>query len=87
LDRRHRLRGETRRVLGTVATTTFSDRRSHAANADGFTFAVDWSDALGNDWSVQQVTQQVIPGTDHGNSELWRATLPTVNPHERFNVG
>lgn len=66
------------------STLDFTYRRSHAAIADGITFAVERSDTLGNGWSVQQVTQQVIPGTDNGISELWKATLPKGNAHKRF---
>lgn len=68
----------------TGSTLDFTYRRSHAAIADGFTFTVEWSDTLGNDWSAQQVTHQFIPGTDNGISELWKASLPAGSATKRF---
>lgn len=66
------------------ATLDFSYRRSHAAVADGFTFAVEWSDTLGIDWSVHHVIQQVVPSTDDGTAELWQATMPAGEANKRF---
>ena len=57
-------------------TLEFTYPRSHAAVADGFTFVVEWSDTLGNDWSVNQVTQAVLSGTDNGTTVLWKASAP-----------
>lgn len=61
----------------------FTYRKSHAAVADGFQFAVEWSDALPAGWSVTGVTQALVPDTDDGVSTLWKATLPS-GPNRRF---
>lgn len=65
-------------------TLEFTYTRNHNAVADGFTFLVEWSDTLGNDWSVDQVTHSVMPATNNGISELWKASLPAGTAPKRF---
>ena len=65
-------------------TLEFTYPRSHDAVADGFTFLVEWSDTLGNDWSVDQVTHSVMPATNNGITELWKASLPAGTAPKRF---
>ena len=50
--------------------------RNHAAVIDGFTFAVEWSDTLVNDWSTTGVTQFLVPGSDNGFTEAVCASVP-----------
>jgi hypothetical protein len=51
--------------------------------ADGITFAVEWSDTLAHDWSAIQVTETLLPGTDNGTPELWKATT-SARTNKRF---
>jgi hypothetical protein len=55
----------------------FTYRKSHSAVADGFQFAVEWSNVLSAGWSVADVTQSLVPNTDDGVSTLCKATLPS----------
>ena len=66
------------------ANLEFTYTRSKAAIADGVTFAVEWSGTLGNDWSTFGVAQAVIPGSDNGTIQLWKATVPAGSGPKRF---
>jgi hypothetical protein len=58
--------------------------RSHAAVADGVRFTVEWTDTLGSDWSTQDVTEELVPESDDGLTELWRASVPAGSMGSRF---
>ena len=54
----------------------FTYPRSHAAVAHRIAFAVERSDALGSDWTTNQISEAPLPGTDNGATQLWRAAAP-----------
>jgi autotransporter-associated beta strand protein len=62
----------------------FTYRRSHAAVADGVRFEVQWSDTLANDWSHAGVSHALVPNSDNGTSNQWKATLPNASGQKRF---
>ncbi len=62
----------------------FTYTRNKAAIADGVTFAVEWSGTLGNDWSTFGVAQAMVPGSDNGTIQLWKATVPAGSGPKRF---
>ena len=70
------------------ANLEFTYTRSKAAIADGVTFAVEWSGTLGNDWSTFGstfgVAQAMVPGSDNGTIQLWKATVPVGTGAKRF---
>ncbi len=63
----------------------FTYTRGNAAIADGIGFAVEWSDTLAPaSWSTSGVTQAMIPGSDDGSSQQWKATVPAGSGLKRF---
>lgn len=58
------------------ATFEFIYTRSNAAT--DLTFVVEWSDTLGNDWSSAGVTQSMIPDSDNGITQQWKAIIPAA---------
>ena len=62
----------------------FTYPRSHAAVADGLSFAVEWSDVLAGGWNAVGVSESVVPGTNNGTTELWKAIVPQGNLGARF---
>jgi hypothetical protein len=58
------------------AVLEFIYPRSHAAVADGFHFAVEWSDGLADGWTVTGVSESLVPDADDGTAQLWKATVP-----------
>ncbi len=47
-------------------------------------FSVEWSETLGNDWSTLGVTQAMVPGSDDGTIQIWKATVPAGSGPKRF---
>ncbi len=58
------------------AVLEFTYPRSHAAVADGFHFAVEWSNGLADGWTVTGVSESPVPDSDNGTTLLWKATVP-----------
>ena len=71
-------------LVKNAATLEFTYPRSHAAVADGITFAVEWSDVLSGGWTTSGVSESVIPDSDNGTAQLWKATVPVGNNGARF---
>jgi autotransporter-associated beta strand protein len=51
--------------------------------ATDVTFAVEWSDDF-TTWSTAGVTQALVPGSDNGVTQQWKATLPAGVNGKRF---
>jgi hypothetical protein len=47
------------------------------------TFTVEWSDDF-TTWSTAGVTQALVPGSDNGVTQQWKATLPAGVNGRRF---
>lgn len=69
-------------ISGTLLEFTY--RRSHAAVADGVHFEVQWTDTLANDWSHAGVSHALVPNSDNGISNQWKATIPNASGQKRF---
>jgi hypothetical protein len=44
--------------------------------ATDVTYSVEWSDTLLSDWSTAGVTQSLVPGSDNGVTQQWKAVVP-----------
>ena len=48
------------------------------SSATDLTYAVEWSDTLtAGSWSTAGVTQSLIPGSDNGTTQQWKAVVPS----------
>ncbi|MBL9146158.1 MAG: Ig-like domain repeat protein [Verrucomicrobiaceae bacterium] len=52
-------------------------------SATDVTFTVEWSDDF-TTWSTAGVTQALVPGSDNGVTEQWKATMPAGANGRRF---
>jgi autotransporter-associated beta strand protein len=52
-------------------------------SATDVTFTVEWSDDF-TTWSTAGVTQSLVPGSDNGVTQQWKATLPAGVSGRRF---
>lgn len=56
------------------AALEFTYTRSEASLSDGVTFTVEWSDTLGNDWSIAGVSARTIL-SDNGTLQQIKVTV------------
>lgn len=52
--------------------------------ATDVTYIVEWSDTLTGAWSIVGVTQSLVPGSDNGITQQWKATMPSGANGRRF---
>ena len=68
------------------ATKTGSDLEftyTKNKSATDVTFTVEWSDDF-TTWSTAGVTQALVPGSDNGITQQWKATMPAGANGRRF---
>ncbi|MEY3897120.1 MAG: hypothetical protein RLZZ214_2641 [Verrucomicrobiota bacterium] len=53
-------------------------------SATDVTCTVEWSDTLNNDWSTSNVIQSLVPNSDNGVTQQFKATLPAGPNAQRF---
>lgn len=53
-------------------------------SATDVTFTVEWADDLAGPWSTGGVTQALVPGSDNGVTQQWKATMPAGTNGRRF---
>ena len=53
-------------------------------SATDVTFTVEWADDLAGPWSGGGVTQALVPGSDNGVTQQWKATMPAGANGRRF---
>lgn len=76
---------QTPRLKLNGATIEFTYTRSIAAMASGVTFTVEWSDTLADgSWTASGVAQSMVPGSDNGTTQQWRAAVPAGSQTKRF---
>lgn len=62
------------------ATLEFTYTRNNSAT--DLTYAVEWSDTLAAaSWSTAGVSQSLIPGSDNGTTQQWKAVVPGGTTH------
>ena len=65
-------------LVKTGVTLDFTYTRSNAANSDGVTFTVEWSDTLLNDWSTVGVSTPTVI-SDNGTTQQIKVTVPAAS--------
>lgn len=67
------------------ATMEFTYTRANAAIGDGVTIAVETSDDLtGGSWRTTGITESIVPGSDNGTTQMWKASIPAGAGPKRF---
>lgn len=67
------------------AMLEFTYTRANAAMGDGITFAVESSDTLAiGSWRSTGIIESIVPGSDNGTTQRWKATIPAGAGPKRF---